>query len=155
MFLTTCGAWAQAPGAGTAAKCPSMADDAARLACYDAAFGRPKAESLPPHAAAMTQDTPPPADLAKFGDEGQLKRDRQAKSALPKTLTGRISQLTRLHDGLYRLTLDNQQSWQTTGSDWVLEFNTGDRVTITRLPLGGYQLAPEGEARSVGVRRIQ
>jgi hypothetical protein len=70
-------------------------------------------------------------------------------------VTGLVTQLSSLPNGLFRMTLDNKQSWQTTQTDWALEFKTGDRVLITRLPLGGYQVSVAGSNRSVGAKRIQ
>lgn len=131
---------ARAQTAGGAEACARITADAARLACYDAAFGRAEAA---------------PVEAEKFGDDGQLRPKPKSKPELPKSLSGQVAQLTPLPNGLYRLTLDNQQVWQTTQSDWALEFKTGDRVTITRMPLGGYQISPAGNNRSVGARRIQ
>lgn len=123
-----------------ARRCARIAADTERLACYDAAFRRPEAA------------TASPPD--RFGDNGQLKHDREAKADLPKSLTGQISHLTRLHNGRYRMTLDNEQQWETTQADWAVVFNPGDRVKITRLLLGGYQVSLDSDSRSVNVRRL-
>jgi hypothetical protein len=148
--------------------CRRITADAARLACYDATFGRAAVGSTTPNRPPASQATPPspgaplpvprgepPGAVEKFGDYGQLKRDHQAKSDVPKRLTGQITQVSRLPNGLFRLTLDNQQSWQTTQADWALDFKAGDRVLIARLPLGGYQVSVEGNNRSVGAKRTR
>jgi hypothetical protein len=158
---------AGAPETGAPQACTRITPDAARLACYDAAFGRrasgattpdrPPASQAPPSAGvppAVSGGAPPDA-VEKFGDYGQLKRDHQARSDVPKRLTGQITQVSSLPNGLFRLTLDNLQSWQTTQSDWALNFKAGDRVLITRLPLGSYQVSVEGNNRSVGAKRTQ
>jgi hypothetical protein len=145
---------AGAPQTGAAGACTRIVADAARLACYDAAFGRAAA-------GATTPDRPPgsraaaPEAVGKFGDHGQLTQDRKAQSDVPKSVTAQITQLSSLPNGLFRLTLDNQQSWQTTQADWALNFKAGDRVLITRLPLGGYQVSVAGNNRSVGAKRTQ
>jgi hypothetical protein len=147
---------------GAPEACTRIAADAARLSCYDTAFGRaafgatvrdrpPASPAAPPPISSVA----PPDAVDKFGDYGQLARDHQAKSDVPKRVTGQITQLSALPNGLFRLTLDNQQSWQTTQADWALDFKAGDRVQITRLPLGGYQVSVEGNNRSVDARRTR
>ena len=164
-------AGAQPAGAaqtGAAEACTRIVADAARLACYDAAFGgaalgatmpdRPPARrAAPPSTAAQPPGSgvAPPAAVEKFGDYGQLARDRKTQSDVPKNMTARVTQLSSLPNGLFRLTLDNHQSWQTEQADWALQFKTGDRVLITRLPLGGYQVSVAGNSRSIGAKRIQ
>jgi hypothetical protein len=144
IFLGAACRAAAAPGAEAA--CTQIVDDPARLACYDSTFGHVLAKP-PAHGA--------PAGADQFGDNGQLRRDRNAKSALPKSVTDRVAHMTPMASGLYRLILDNQQIWQTTQSDWALEFKTGDRVTIVRLPLGGYQITVVGNPRSVSAKRLE
>ena len=151
---------------GAAEDCTRIAEDAARLSCYDAAHGRaavgraavgatppdrPQASQTPPPASGITA----PDAVDKFGDYGQLARDHQAKSEVPKRVTAQITTLSTLPNGLFRFTLDNQQTWQTMQADWALDFKAGDRVLITRLPLGGYQVSVAGDSRSVGAKRTQ
>jgi len=145
---------AGAPEPGAPEACARITSDSARLACYDAAFGRAALGATTPDRPPASQ-TPPPDAVEKFGDYGQLKRDHQAKTDVPKRVTGQITHLSSLPNGLFRLTLDNQQSWQTTQADWALDFKTGDRVLITRLPLGGYHVSVAGNSRSVSAKRTQ
>jgi hypothetical protein len=152
---------AGAPGTGAPENCMGIAADAARLSCYDAALGRvavgatrpdrPRASQTPPPASGIA----PPDAVEKFGDYGQLARDHQAKSEVPKRVTGQITKLSTLPNGLFRFTLDNQQTWQTMQADWAFDFKAGDRVLITRLPLGGYQVSVAGNNRSVSAKRTQ
>jgi hypothetical protein len=159
---------AGAPETRAAGACTRIVADAARLACYDATFGRTASGAAtpdrPPASPAAPPSTtfPPPVSgaaspdaVGKFGDYGQLPQDRRAKSDVPKNVTAQITQLSSLPNGLFRLTLDNQQSWQTTQADWALNFKAGDRVLITRLPLGGYQVSVAGDNRSVGAKRTR
>lgn len=149
-------------GAQSPQACARIVADAARLACYDAAFGRAPSSSTPVPPATAPPVVQPPAAAAtpiaavdKFGDYGQLPRDRLVKSSVPARVAGSITHLSLLPDGLYRLTLDNAQTWQTTQSDWALAFKIGDQVEIRRLPLGGYQLSVSGNNRSVGAKRTR
>jgi hypothetical protein len=117
--------------------CVGIAQNPARLECYDKAFGvsAPKPE-------------------AQFGDTGQLQ-PKLTPENLPKSVIATVRSARPLAQGLYRLTLDNGQVWQTREADWALHFQSSDSVTISRLPLGGYQISMTGSGRSVGAKRIQ
>ena len=117
--------------------CAAIAQADSRLQCYDHAFGV----------------TPPPP-AARFGDTGQLPA-QVAQDPVPQTLEAKVSAVASLPEGLYRVTLDNGQVWQTRRADWALQFSTSDRVTISRLALGGYQISLAGNPRSVSAKRIK
>lgn len=151
----------------SARSCTSIADQAARLACYDAALG---ATTVPvPHSATSAaspgapQNAPaapaaPAASVVKtpqdaFGDTGNLKGTQ--KPVLPKRLTATVANAVPLGRGLYRLTLDNGQIWQTTQADPAVDFAARSDVTISRMLLGNYLIALTGEWRTVAVKRIQ
>lgn len=130
----------------TAARaCAQIAGTSARLACYDAAFA---AQPVPP-----ANPAPPPA--ASFGDNGQLQQQLKARAELPKKLQLKVQKVVPLAQGLYRLTLDNGQIWETRQADWALEFKSSDTVTISRMVFDTYQISLAGQGRSVGVKRIQ
>jgi hypothetical protein len=57
--------------------------------------------------------------------------------------------------GMYRLTMDNGQVWETKQADWTLDFKSGDAVTISRMLFDSYQISLAGRGTSVGVKRIQ
>jgi hypothetical protein len=127
--------------------CTRLADDAARLACFDAAFGALK----PPtgqQSGAVKSDP-----VAKFGDDGRLHTD--AKIDLPKNFTAQVRQVTPLANGLYRLNLDNGQVWTSTEADSALTFKVNDRVTISRMPFGRYEISLAGHTTSVGATRMK
>lgn len=162
--------------------CVSVVDPTARLACYDAASGRattspgvaPARESASaptsgvassPSASTKSSlpsstEGPPrvssvsPSD-ARFGDNGQLRGEAEARRSAPSELKAYVKHVASLSNGRYLLTLDNDQVWQTTEADWAVEFNAEDAVTISRLPLGGYQIALSGENRTLGVKRAK
>ena len=134
----------------SARSCTGIADRMARLACYDAAFGVP---GVPQSA----QGAPPPA-VAKapedsFGDTGNLRGSQKPVS--PKRLTATVLNVVPLGQGLYRLTLDNGQNWQTTQADGALDFHPSSRVTISRMTFGNYLISFAGQGRTVSVKRIQ
>lgn len=74
---------------------------------------------------------------------------------MPSELKAYVKRVASLPNGRYLLTLDNDQVWQTTEADWAVEFNAEDAVTISRLPMGGYQIALSGENRTLGVKRAK
>src|ERR1700733_1913635 len=127
--------------------CIRLADDAARLSCYDAAFAAPK----PP--TGQQSGTVKMDSLAKFGDDGRLHTD--AKTDLPKSFTAQVQQVTPLANGLYRLTLDNGQVWTSTEADSALTFKVNDRVTISRMLLGRYEISLTGYAANVSAKRVK
>ena len=153
----------------TAARaCAGIADKGARLACYDAVFAPTAAPGAAPNIAVAAVVAAPPAAAtaagsataaasapaaAQFGDNGQLRP--QPKVNLPKKLDLKVQTVAPLGKGLYRLTLENGQVWETRQADWTLDFKSGDTVTISRMLLDAYQISLAGRGRSVGVKRIQ
>jgi hypothetical protein len=123
--------------------CAAKTDVLARLACYDAAF-----------AVAPPQLAPPPP-VAQFGDNEVLQKQRAPKVEVPKSLDLTIKSAQALLQGLYRLTLENGQVWETRQAEWSLAFKAGDVITISRLPLGGYLVSMKGNPHSIGAKRIQ
>jgi hypothetical protein len=120
--------------------CAGIADKAARLACYDAAFAPKAAPAAAPVA-------------AEFGDNGQLRP--QPKANLPKKVDLKVRSVASTARGMYRLTMENGQIWETKQADWTLDFKSGDAVTISRMMFDSYQISLTGRGTSVGVKRIQ
>jgi hypothetical protein len=60
-----------------------------------------------------------------------------------------------LGQGLYRLTLDNGQIWQTTQADGALDLDAPTSVTISRMMFGNYLISRTGQGRTVSIKRIQ
>jgi hypothetical protein len=146
----------------SARSCTNIADKMARLACYDAAFAvntaPHSATSVASPGAAQTPPAGPPPSVAKtpeatFGDTGDLKGSQ--KPVLPKRLTATVLNAAPLGQGLYRLTLDNGQIWQTTQADGALDFDARNSVTISRMMFGNYLISRTGQGRTVSIKRIQ
>jgi hypothetical protein len=127
----------EAENLNAARLCAANKDATARLACYDAAFA-----------------VVSPAPTAQFGDNEHLQKLRTPTVDTPKSLELTVKSAQPLQQGLFRLTLDNGQVWETRQADWSLAFKPSDVVTISRLPLGGYQISMKGNPRTLGVRRI-
>jgi hypothetical protein len=128
----------EAEDLNAARRCAANTDATARLACYDAAFA-----------------VIPPPPTAQFGDNEHLQKQRAPKVELPKSLELTVKSVQPLSLGLYRLTLENGQIWETRQAEWSLAFKASDVITISRLPLGGYQVSMKGNPHSLGVKRIQ
>ena len=134
--------------------CTRLDDDAARLSCYDAAMGMRKAAP----GAAKPQSAPPSNAVrtdaqGKFGEDGRFHTE--SKPSLPKNLTVQVREVAILPAGLYRLTLDNGQVWNTTQADSALAFKANEAVTISRRVFGGYEISLAGRNTSVSATRKQ
>lgn len=154
----------------SARSCTSVADKMARLACYDAAFGVNTAPVAHPATAGAAATPPAPASASQtapaspvpavvktpesaFGDTGNLIGTD--KPVIPKRLTLTVLNAVPSDHGLYRLTMDNGQVWQTTQADWAVDFDAHDSVTISRMLAGNYLISHAGQGRTVAVKRIQ
>ncbi len=138
-------------------RCAEQANDAQRLACYDAAFGKPRvalADSVAPApvpapavrspaVAATTAPSvavvPPPvvvaAPIPKTGSSDA------GKQAVPKSgAVSRIASLRRMRDGRYEATLENGEVWGQLEPDPRVEMRVGDAVTLRPASLGSFML---------------
>jgi hypothetical protein len=136
--LLIVGVRVEAENLNAARLCAANTDATARLACYDAAYA-----------------VVPPTPTAQFGDNEHLQKLRTPTVETPKSLELTVKSAQPLLQGLFRLTLDNGQVWETRQAERSLAFKPSDIVTISRLPLGGYQISMKGNPRSVGAKRIQ
>ncbi len=133
--------------------CASVADDAARLACYDAAFGRPASAVAPVPAV-------PPAAQARreFGltehARDALRGKQQGIASEPKSLTATVAEVGHRPTGEMIVTLDDGQVWVELGASSGVVVKPGDTVTIRKAALGSHMLVT---SRHVGtrVRRVK
>jgi hypothetical protein len=128
--------------------CRTIADDAARLQCFD----RESAKLAP--AAAKPELSPE----QKFGLDPRVLAAKEAEQGQPRSdvdaVGAKLSGLRAGADGRYVFTLDNGQVWRQLqpGSDLLLK--TGDAVRITRGALGSFVLVASGQ-RSCKVTRVR
>jgi len=167
------GTWhAVASAEEPAGHCVDIEDDQARLACFDAASGRPDRTGKPLGAVGLPQQpastavalptlagaggpAPPPAQqsVASFG----LSAEQQsAADSGPGTITARVNSVAaQSHIGRWTVTLDNGQVWQQR--ETTAESNRprpGDQVTISKAVLGSYLLYAPGRGLS-RVKRVR
>jgi hypothetical protein len=178
VLMTAVTAWA----AAQPRDCTSIESPEARLACYDRQHGRegapaparpvpapeapaaataptPAAPDAPPPApeADATADAPAAAARAAPGDPGAFGREQLPQPArppeAPDALTAEVTGVGQGMTGRRWFRLDNGQLWeQVTARRTGIE--PGDRVALTRSPIGTYHLRrADGSSRSTQVRR--
>ena len=144
-----------------APRCSDLYDDAQRLACYDAAFGKPArpgtAPAAPPAAPAASSSsvnrsapaTAPTAPAVVPVPPAQAAASAApAAAALPKNISASIKEVARRPDGRFVVTLDNGLVWSQLERDTVAEVTVGDAVTIRGGALGSYILTTRGGVRT-------
>lgn len=140
-----------APAAETSHPCAQVRDDTDRLACYDAAFGKPARPATAtsagdsPRPPAATPPSAPPAAGRPTAAPTAAKPERAvAKSDAPvqttATFTAAVTAFSRLNNGRFVVTLENGQVWQQIEPDAVAEVAVGDKVTLRPAMLGSWML---------------
>jgi len=154
--------------AATPEDCRVLADDARRLACFDAVFplrlavGQPVA--APANPGAVTQapaSNPAPSPTAgpdpQFGFSMAQQRAAAGAAAPARAeerISARVTQLQRGSDGRFVVVLDNAQVWQQADSDWSVPPKLDERVTVRRGTLGSYMLETADKV-TTRVRRLR
>ena len=155
-----------AHAAGTAGGCVSIDDDRARLACYDAAYGRtattrvsaPAAAAGAPAAAmaAATAGPPAPSPEQSRQNFGLSAEKVLGPQGGPTEIEAKVTAVQANEvTGRAVVTLDNGQVWQQLEATKATKRpRPGDQVVIREASLGSYlMVAPErGSAR---VRRVR
>lgn len=136
--------------------CASITEAAARLRCYDAAFGSPPAESSTERAGAEAPKLPP-ADPAR--DFGLTPAQRQAAASASRaadadSITVSVRSLRNRPTGEFVVTFDNGQTWVQREVNSRAVLRVGDTVTIRKAALGSYLLVTPDRI-ATRVRRLQ
>jgi len=161
---------ASAARADAPERCAAIADDRARLACYDALFGKPDvsgAVGAPPSAAPVTADAAtataaatagatrtPEAD---FGLTEAAKRAREpeaTRAEFPESISGTVAAVGRRPAGEIIVTLANGQVWVQVHVDARARIDVGDTVTIKKAALGSHLLVTANRY-ATRVRRVK
>jgi len=133
-------------------RCAALADDRARLACYDSIFGRPAA-AVPASLDAATVPNPE----ADFGLTEAAKRalePEESRQRLPESISGTVAKVARQPAGELVLTLENGQVWTQLQVDARARVAVGDTVTIKKAALGSHLLVTE-DRYATRVRRVR
>ena len=150
---------AQSASSADLLHCRGIADDSARLACYDALT--PAAPVGPAQPAAAAAPAAPviaaPAVRAAddFGAESVKKNKPPAEKAEDNTLQAHIVGHIETSKKGTRYKLDNGQIWQDVDDRERLIDVDNAAVTIERNFIGSYFMKIEGESARIRVRRIQ
>jgi hypothetical protein len=134
---------APASAADLLGRCVGIDAPEARLACYDAAAGRPVQRTTPtPGVAAPTATATPAAVMAARSevprDFGLSPAQRKVEPSGPESIRGRIVGISTDRAGHAALVLDSGQVWSVVDADARLD--VGQDVTIGRGALGSFLL---------------
>ncbi len=162
-------------------KCATIARDADRLACYDDAVAaanpqaRAAAEARAKESARIAAEEAAAAAVAAeaaakakaeadavarreaFGAEGVATREDRfapAPGEIAEIETG-LTEIMANRSGLGVFLLENGQVWRQVDTNSTPNIRVGDRVKLTRAPLGGYRLNFVKQKRWVGVKRMR
>lgn len=131
-----------------APRCSDLYDDAQRLACYDAAFGKPArpagsgaatprapaatatAAGAPAAAAPAAVRAAPVAPAPPAAVSTAPAASARAHAAKPSSVSAGVTAVTRRADGRLVVTLDDGQVWSQIERDAAVEVAVGDKVTV-------------------------
>jgi hypothetical protein len=125
-------------------RCRALADDAARLACYDAIATPAAAAAAAPGAAPATAGGP---SAARFG----LPEEPSPVDRIESRIAGRFEGWGPRD----RIRLANGQVWQVADDSRGAYWLDSPRVVVRRGALGGFLLEIEGVRALVRVRRLE
>jgi hypothetical protein len=108
-------------------RCAEQVDDAQRLACYDAAFGKPVRP-----AGASTANTPVLSSSPVPSPSAPLSpaAPAPAAAAQPVSFTAKVTALRSTANGRFVATLDNSQVWAQLEPDSTIQISVGDVITV-------------------------
>jgi hypothetical protein len=146
-------------------RCAGQAEDAQRLACYDAAFGKPRAtatgSSVPTPTPAVAATPAPvsaavrPVELPAAPVKNQKPDSRKDVAAPnPTKVDSSIASLRRLRDNRYELTLANGEVWAQVEADPRAEMTAGDAITIRPALMGSFMMVTASGLRT-RVKRVK
>jgi hypothetical protein len=140
--------------------CVAMADDRARLKCYDEqmvrlglkpAVAAPRAPALPAPSTAAAPAAKKPAISEDFGLQGQALRKNEA---VPDALSARVKSVSERALGELRIELDNGQVWVETDKHTGTPVVPGEAITVKPGRLGSYFLSRQS-GPTLRVKRLQ
>lgn len=170
-LLATTTLMSLAVGADEPQRCATMADDRARLACYDSIFGKPAASTpvatpsaaAPQAGAVAGAAAAAPAAAAAVDPEADFGLTEAAKKArmpeetreqIPESISGKVTEVARQPAGELVVTLDNGQVWTQVQIDARARVAVGDTVTIKKAALGSHMLVTASRY-ATRVRRVK
>jgi len=137
--------------------CNELFDDAQRLGCYDAVFGKPAivgakanapAAPVAPAVAAAAATATAAAIAPQAAPQAAPK-----PAAKPEAFKSAITAVSTSADGRFIATLDNGQRWLQLEKDSRAEVKVGDTVTVKPTMFGGTALVTRTDY-TVRVKRL-
>jgi hypothetical protein len=154
--------------------CASIADDHARLACYDGLAASlhkkapPAAQVVAPPLSAAAAASPVPSSpatsapasrAATFGAETIRKvLTAEEEAAEVDEIHAHVAAVQFSPNNRFTVTLDNGQVWRQIEADTArarFRSSGGDAVIVSKGALGSYNLVVEGRSVLFKVRRLQ
>lgn len=146
--------------------CRAVADNAARLACYDALVDQlskaAATEAVAPEAksvasAVVSQPVPAaqPVAIVATQTPAEFGLERQAQQAQIESIQSRIVGAFRGWEAKSKITLENGQVWQIADGTRGVYSLESPAVTIERGMLGSFFLKIDGVNRSPKVKRLK
>jgi hypothetical protein len=143
-------------------QCATVADDSARLACYDSVFGRPADSAMtsapaavaPPQAAANAVRAGDPANFGLSPWDERILGPKAADRQSLASIVAKVATVEWRRDGRFVVTLDNDQVWQQSETLTKARPMAGDPVTIREAALGSYLLVTKASI-ATRVRRVR
>jgi hypothetical protein len=133
-------------------RCAGVFDDAQRLACYDAAFGKP---ARPVASPAPAVPVVPPAPVVQRAAPAEPAPAAPAPPVPPavspppaQPVSARITAVRQLSNERFAITLDNGQQWTQNERDPAAEVRVGDTVQIRPAMLGSWMLETRGGVKT-------
>lgn len=140
--------------------CSSQTEDAARLACYDAAVGHLKEAERTGEIVSVDRAQAATVQREAFGFSlPSISR------LLPRLNTGEQQQVSEINaqlvriggggDGRHIFVLENGQTWAQVEPGSIDDVETGRNVRIRRATLGSFLMTPEHGYKAYRVRRVE
>jgi hypothetical protein len=154
-------AWSQTPPSTAPAlndlyACAGIADDAARLACYDAATGRLRQAESQGQVAVVDRERARQLERESFGFQlpslSRLLGGGGGERAI-ENIQANVSRVRELANGYHSFVLDNGQVWTQIEPQGVRNVRAGDSVRIERAAMGSFRLISSRGGAGHRVRR--
>lgn len=162
LVVTVANAAGDTASAASPADCSSIDDAAARLACFDGHFPRPRSareatSAAPAVAAATTTGDAAVGPEAAFGLDDTVRRNRGERPAAPQAprqIESTVSRLEPREPGRHRITLANGQVWEQTEVSAGFQPRVGEAVSVRQAALNSFLMRGRSGS-AVRARRLR
>jgi hypothetical protein len=154
LFIGPNSLWAQTLPAAVRS-CAKLADDAARLACFDREIGRVSVPDPPAKESAPVSLSPEEKLGLSERRVQQLESKGTAQPQEVSALQAHIVLTSPGRDGRDIFELDNGQAWQQTEVQRYFTARPGDAVNIKKGALGSFWLSKSPSGQATRVKRLR